>query len=330
MMANSDPAALPHSAQTASEGTHSDATLAMAFSGSGLTGLSKEATLLGKAEVGAGQIWHMRIGSADLHSRELPQNFNASFCYYVLFMIEGETEVWQWRLSRTLGPGDIVPIYSWLPHHLSVADNAELIIVTLPVWWALREVLNETILGAQNHIPADFIGAGALHRLVADLINVPIEKDIGDKALLMLAALLRNSLEILAAQGDHLPSIAGRMGRLMKLITANAGQEGFSPREAAIQLKCSLRTVHQTCSDHGTTFNTLLIDARLNLAASLLASTDERISEIAYSCGFASLSHFCRMFKAHFGVVASRVRGRDRRDRAGPGANHAGASKTIV
>ncbi|HEX7822535.1 MAG TPA: AraC family transcriptional regulator [Sphingobium sp.] len=330
MIADSGSARLRHSSQTASGGIYSDAILATAFSGSGLTGSSKGVTLLGNAEVGAGRIWHMRIGSADLQSRALPQSFSADFCYYVLFMIEGETEVWQWRLSRTLRRGDIVPIYSWLPHHLSVADNAEFIVVTLPVWWALREVLNETILGAKNHIPADFISAGALHRLVADLINVPLAREIGDKALLMLAALLRNSLEILAAQGDHLPAIAGRMGRLLKIITANAGQEGFSPREAAVQLKCSLRTVHQTCSDHGTTFNKLLIDARLNLAAYLLASSDERISEIAYSCGFASLSHFCRMFKAHFGVVASRARGRDRRDRARAATNYAKASTAIV
>ncbi|HEX7855048.1 MAG TPA: AraC family transcriptional regulator [Sphingobium sp.] len=258
----------------------------------------------------------MQMGTTDLQSRALSQSFSAEFCYYVLFIIQGEAEVRQWRLSRTLHRGDIVPIYSWLPHHLSVADEAEVVVVTLPIWWALREVLNEAILGAQNHIPGDFVSAGALHRLVVDLVNVPKIKDLGDKGLLMLAALLRNSLEFLAAQGDHLPSTAGRMGRLLKTITANAGQEGFSPREAAVQLKCSLRTVHQTCSDHGTTFNKLLIDARLNLAAYLLASSDERISEIAYSCGFASLSHFCRMFKAHFGVVASRARGRDRRDRA--------------
>jgi AraC-like DNA-binding protein len=36
------------------------------------------------------------------------------------------------------------------------------------------------------------------------------------------------------------------------------------------------------------------------------------ISEIAHSCGFASHSHLCREFKAHFGVTPSQFRLRSR------------------
>ncbi|WP_410712103.1 helix-turn-helix transcriptional regulator [Bradyrhizobium sp. BEA-2-5] len=68
---------------------------------------------------------------------------------------------------------------------------------------------------------------------------------------------------------------------------------------------CSTRTIHKTCADSGATFGKLLLEIRLSLAARRLSLGGERISEIACSCGFASLPHFSRQFKARFGVAPS-------------------------
>jgi AraC-like DNA-binding protein len=47
-------------------------------------------------------------------------------------------------------------------------------------------------------------------------------------------------------------------------------------------------------------------------AERLLLKPDISICEIAQSCGFASHSHLCREFKAHFGVTPSEYRSRHR------------------
>jgi AraC-like DNA-binding protein len=39
-----------------------------------------------------------------------------------------------------------------------------------------------------------------------------------------------------------------------------------------------------------------------------LMRTNERVSEIAYGVGFASLSHFSRLFRARFGISAKEMR----------------------
>ncbi|WP_342729314.1 helix-turn-helix transcriptional regulator [Bradyrhizobium sp. B097] len=78
-----------------------------------------------------------------------------------------------------------------------------------------------------------------------------------------------------------------------------------------------MRTIQKTCADNGTTFGKLLMEIRLSLAARRLSLGEERISEIAYSCGFASLPHFSRVFKSRFGV-APRVYRANLRDQAPP------------
>ncbi|WP_412731034.1 helix-turn-helix transcriptional regulator [Dyella aluminiiresistens] len=77
---------------------------------------------------------------------------------------------------------------------------------------------------------------------------------------------------------------------------------------AARSLGCSLSTLHKTCAKHGVTFNQLLMETRLSVAAAMLGRSSDRISEIAYACGFTSLPHFCRQFKARYKVSPRQMR----------------------
>ena len=51
-----------------------------------------------------------------------------------------------------------------------------------------------------------------------------------------------------------------------------------------------------------------LIDARINLAAFYLKSTDEPIKNIASACGFSNASTFCTTFRNRMGLTPSRYR----------------------
>ena len=46
-----------------------------------------------------------------------------------------------------------------------------------------------------------------------------------------------------------------------------------------------------------------LIEKRLNHAMNLLTNTDKTVSEVAFECGFESLSHFSRVFHDRFGIT---------------------------
>lgn len=43
-----------------------------------------------------------------------------------------------------------------------------------------------------------------------------------------------------------------------------------------------------------------------------LIRSNERVSQVAYEVGFASLSHFSRLFRARFGVTAKAMSAKNR------------------
>lgn len=68
---------------------------------------------------------------------------------------------------------------------------------------------------------------------------------------------------------------------------------------------CGLSLQHFTRAfrqSTGTTPYRWLLDQRLDRAKTLLAGSDDRLSDIALACGFADQSHFTRSFSAAFGV----------------------------
>ena len=60
----------------------------------------------------------------------------------------------------------------------------------------------------------------------------------------------------------------------------------------------------------GRTPNRYLIDYRLGIAARLLLTTNRSVSEIGFSCGFNTLSHFNRLFRESKGCTPSEFRER--------------------
>lgn len=58
----------------------------------------------------------------------------------------------------------------------------------------------------------------------------------------------------------------------------------------------------------GLTFRDTLDSIRLKYATKFLKSTEQSISDIAFSCGFESIRTFNRIFKKHFGITPSQFR----------------------
>src|SRR5262249_2629565 len=106
---------------------------------------------------------------------------------------------------------------------------------------------------------------------------------------------------VTAAQKDRaVPSNAVRAAlfvRACRLIGLTFSDPALGPERIAQQLGISTRTLHRIFAEHGETVMQHLFAERSKRAASLLlgARGPRTITEIAFACGFADLTHFGRV-----------------------------------
>src|SRR5258707_14169650 len=73
-------------------------------------------------------------------------------------------------------------------------------------------------------------------------------------------------------------------------------------------LSCTKRYLHMLFSDRGTTISDYIRQARLqNCRQELETQAGKTITDVAFSWGFSSSSHFSRVFRKYFGVVPSAI-----------------------
>src|SRR6267154_6383263 len=73
-------------------------------------------------------------------------------------------------------------------------------------------------------------------------------------------------------------------------------------------LGCTKRYLHMLFSDRGTTVSDYIWQARLqNCRQELEAQGGKTITDVAFSWGFSSSSHFSRVFRKYFGIVPSSI-----------------------
>ena len=87
----------------------------------------------------------------------------------------------------------------------------------------------------------------------------------------------------------------------------------LAPRSIADRNGISLSYLHRIFNEHGTTVSSYILDQRLQLAYEKLANPlgpRLTVSEVAYSVGFKSASHFCKAFAARYNMTPRDVRQR--------------------
>ena len=153
-------------------------------------------------------------------------------------------------------------------------------------------------------IPAD----EQLHNLFASINNVSQYTDtikrIKLNELIYLLATSGNDTikEMLLRYSDS------KTARFIATIHENIF-ENITLQALAAKTNCSLTTFKKNFNlIFGASPRRWIIKQRLDRSKFLLQSIEQTISEIAYKCGFANVSHFIKLFKLHFGGTPKEFR----------------------
>jgi AraC-like DNA-binding protein len=98
---------------------------------------------------------------------------------------------------------------------------------------------------------------------------------------------------------------AARVQEIIGEIRARFADPAFTPQAAASRIGLSARYLQDLLQETGSSFTERIMELRLQKARAMLEGVEHagrRISDIAFDCGFAELSHFSRTFRARFGA----------------------------
>jgi AraC-like DNA-binding protein len=132
-----------------------------------------------------------------------------------------------------------------------------------------------------------------------------------------LLALMMGAGRDTAAIAESRGLAAARLHAIKQDIDRNLAQPDISVAALAARHRCTARSVQRLFEVEGTTFTEYVLAHRLARAHRQLADPGrqgDKISAVAFDCGFGDLSYFNRVFRRRFGAAPSEVRAQVRRD----------------
>lgn len=239
-------------------------------------------------------VWRTRAAIA--RSRE---NF-----FYLLYMRGGHMGVTQRGREAIIAPGNCLLVDSREPYRFSLPDRNNCLSIQIPQRW-LRTWLphpeDTTIVTFADHSRWGATLASALGNLQRDALDrIALPFGVVADQIGAMLALATGTQE--ATMARHSASL---FARLTNTIEAQSVDPTIDPDSIAAAHGISKRYLHLVLAQGGTSFGTVLIEARLNRARALLE--DRRfarisIADIAWRSGFSNPSHFARRFRQRFGI----------------------------
>ncbi len=151
--------------------------------------------------------------------------------------------------------------------------------------------------------------AGANPQHLTEARSRSVENIIQAKTRKQLAALLvEEAREIAGLVGAEKDTIAERLPEAVKFIQEHA-IDHVTRADVADVLGCSPRHVSRLFSQVlGKHFKEFVLECRIDKAKQLLAETDDKIIDIAFSAGFGDSNYFGTCFKRLTGVTPGQYR----------------------
>jgi AraC-like DNA-binding protein len=126
----------------------------------------------------------------------------------------------------------------------------------------------------------------------------------------------RDAAEVAQGRGVR----AALLHAIKQDIARNLERPNLSVAALALRHGCTPRFIQRLFESEGTTFTEYVLAQRLVRAHRVLSDprgAGEKISTVAYDCGFGDVSYFNRLFRQRYGAAPSDVREKARRDASG-------------
>ena len=234
-------------------------------------------------------------------------------CYYLQFIQRGRINVIQERhdLGSNSALGTL--FYASEPYHLQCLEEVRAFYVEIP-----RANLVERLSNKEIPVAVNFSTGAGLGRIAADFcLSLATESDAiseADKAQLGndLLDLVARAVDR-SGKGEPVEHAVhkARLHAIKSYIDQNLGNPVLSLNSIAKNNGISVRYLHHLFRQEDTSPADWIWNRRLQRCYDLLATpaaAERSVTDIAYSAGFSSSSHFSTMFKARFGVRPTDVR----------------------
>jgi AraC family transcriptional regulator, positive regulator of tynA and feaB len=203
-------------------------------------------------------------------------------------------------------PGDVYLLDPRRPFALNVGANGRSLVFKVPRWEVqarLGEIASYTAKPVPRGQPVAALATEFLAMVAerADAIDESIAPKLAQQALDLVA------LAFETAVGGAVQLSSTRTTTLLRLksiIEARLSDPSLKPAMVAEAAGISVRYANALLAHEGTSLERFIMLRRLQncrLALEDTAQLARTVGDIAYSCGFADLSHFTRRYKAHFG-----------------------------
>lgn len=221
----------------------------------------------------------------------------------LVFVLEGTAEAWC-GTTYSVKPGDVLLIPEGMPHYLTSRDAAETLVLSLCTS-CMTSAPDHGLVAVFHEVAA---GAGALRTVAVESrrqlgsLLTSLEGELGsaspwrDLAVEGYLALI-STIVLRAGGAETLASGPTLSARALSFITPHA-TSGISLAEVAAHVhRSTAHTAAVVKSETGRTVVQWITHARLAVACQLLLHSDETVEAIGARVGFASPSHFHRVFK---------------------------------
>lgn len=226
----------------------------------------------------------------------------------ILFQTHGISHFEQDGRRIEIGPGDCLVYDVSCPHTIVSPAFTRHDVVIVP-----KDLLHERGLGAGNLAACKLSARAGTGRIAHDFVRAAFSEagkltssnavGVADSLIDLLLLPLREADMTLDRVGPEAMYV-----RAQGFIREHLRDPELSIDQISAALHCTKRYLHMLFSDRGMTVSDYIWQARLHhCRQELEAQNGKTITDVAFSWGFSSSSHFSRVFRKYFGVVPSAI-----------------------
>ena len=233
--------------------------------------------------------------------------------YKLLLQLDGHADVLQKDDSAQLQRGDWCLYDPRVPYSITNYGPTSLLVVQIP-----RPLLKGFKVPGLHNCIAHTSSVIGLHAVLGSFLQSLSEQlgtlsdGVGQPLSETVVGLLASTLAAYDEDDTgHAKLPAVLKARVKQYVQSHLGESDLTIERISQDMRCSKRYLHRVFEDDACSLDRYIWQARLERCQAALKSPSalhKSVSEVAYTWGFNSSAHFCRLFKSQYGMSPTSFR----------------------